>query len=453
MKTAGRGRFPLPAARCGKRKFLSQRGLTIKRILVVSDPAFPLSTTGFAMPCRAVIDGLMAAGFRVIHLARGSEYRDTDLPKEWDGKPIKIFGTPVDDLNGYHYLGYLLDVEANFDDVDCIVYIADPQSIRAWRTNVQARMIFANKPRPTVTYGPTEGGPLLKPESTCLAEIITTGGIVSTYTQFSADVMTRAIKKAMVPGKPCPDFQIRIIPHGVDHAPFRQFSPIQRADVRKRFGWTDKIVVMNVARNSGRKMWPSLFKAISLLGSKYPNLILYAHTAPFERFFLEGHNLSEIANNLDIDQRVIYPDRSLDPWHGVPFERLIAAYNAADIFVTPSGAEGWNLPVSEAAACGLPVICTTYSGMWEQARDYAIPLEPDGYTTHSNGSELAYVSPHQIADKIEQYAIMCPEKTKSYVTRGLEISKLRTWQLLKEGIVKMVKEAIGNLDPASTVMD
>lgn len=24
MKTAGRGRFPLPAARCGKRKFLSQ---------------------------------------------------------------------------------------------------------------------------------------------------------------------------------------------------------------------------------------------------------------------------------------------------------------------------------------------------------------------------------------------------------------------------------------------
>jgi len=33
-------------------------------------------------------------------------------------------------------------------------------------------------------------------------------------------------------------------------------------------------------------------------------------------------------------------------------------YQAADCYVSPYLAEGFNLPVLEAAACGLPVICT-----------------------------------------------------------------------------------------------
>jgi glycosyltransferase involved in cell wall biosynthesis len=33
-------------------------------------------------------------------------------------------------------------------------------------------------------------------------------------------------------------------------------------------------------------------------------------------------------------------------------------YQAADVYVSPYRAEGFNLPVLEAMACGLPVICT-----------------------------------------------------------------------------------------------
>jgi len=415
----------------------------MSRILVVSDPAYPLSTSGFSIPCRAAIDGLLAAGFDVLHMGRGARMDEENFPPEWIGKPVRVLQTPSDDINGYRYLQYVLETEGSFEPIDCIVFIADPESIRAWRTNVNARATNINRPMPTVMYGPTEGGPLQKPDSTCLAEIIACGGIVSTYTRFSEGVITLAIKRAMAKGEECPDFEVRIIPHGNDHANFRRLPAAERAALRKQFGWEDKIVVMNVARNAGRKMWPNLFKAIALLVKKYPNLILYAHTVPFEGYALGGHNLAELAANLGITNHVIYPDRIPDPWHGVPYERLIAAYNAADIFVTPSGAEGWNLPVGEAAACGLPVLCTSYSGMWEQAQDYAIPMEPDAWITHPSGAELAYIQPQQMADLIEHYAIACKDDTLPYIERGMQIAGKRTWQPVREGIAKMVIEVLG----------
>ncbi len=46
-------------------------------------------------------------------------------------------------------------------------------------------------------------------------------------------------------------------------------------------------------------------------------------------------------------------------------ESLIALYNYADAFVFPSRAEGWGLPLLEAAATGLPLISTFYSGHTE----------------------------------------------------------------------------------------
>lgn len=38
--------------------------------------------------------------------------------------------------------------------------------------------------------------------------------------------------------------------------------------------------------------------------------------------------------------------------------KMSALYQAADAYVSPYRAEGFNLPVLEAAACGVPVICT-----------------------------------------------------------------------------------------------
>jgi glycosyltransferase involved in cell wall biosynthesis len=55
-------------------------------------------------------------------------------------------------------------------------------------------------------------------------------------------------------------------------------------------------------------------------------------------------------------QRIVQNTRYI----GAPFSfrGMARLYQAADVFVSPYRAEGFNLPVLEAAACGLPVICT-----------------------------------------------------------------------------------------------
>jgi GT2 family glycosyltransferase len=46
----------------------------------------------------------------------------------------------------------------------------------------------------------------------------------------------------------------------------------------------------------------------------------------------------------------------------LPYHQLAALYRSADCFVVASRGEGWNLPLMEAMACGLPAIATDWGG-------------------------------------------------------------------------------------------
>ena len=53
-------------------------------------------------------------------------------------------------------------------------------------------------------------------------------------------------------------------------------------------------------------------------------------------------------------------------------------YNAANAYATASRGEGWNLPLCEAAACGLPVICGDNTSHGEVAGDLAFMFKSEG---------------------------------------------------------------------------
>jgi alpha-1,3-rhamnosyl/mannosyltransferase len=65
-------------------------------------------------------------------------------------------------------------------------------------------------------------------------------------------------------------------------------------------------------------------------------------------------------------------------WAGyVDGDRLVSEYQHADLFVLPSRYEGFGLPVLEAMACGVPVICSNTSSLPEVAGNAAIQVAPD----------------------------------------------------------------------------
>ena len=55
--------------------------------------------------------------------------------------------------------------------------------------------------------------------------------------------------------------------------------------------------------------------------------------------------------------------------NSMPYEELVEFYNEADVFVSPTRAEAFNLPCLEAMACGLPVLTTNFGGQLDYVNE------------------------------------------------------------------------------------
>ena len=87
-------------------------------------------------------------------------------------------------------------------------------------------------------------------------------------------------------------------------------------------------------------------------------------------------------------RRLIYTGGQLS------FARIAEFYQAADAYVSPYLAEGFNLPVLEAAACGLPVICTEGGPTDDFTRsDFALQIESKFMAVASDGETLFILAP------------------------------------------------------------
>ncbi len=174
-------------------------------------------------------------------------------------------------------------------------------------------------------------------------------------------------------------------------ANFEDFKPLNKEEVKAKYGLSGINLVGMVARNQIRKLFPDLFEAFRLFIDKAPKELadktfLHIHTG----FPDQGWDIPRLLKQHGLSHKVYFTyvcracgKVSIKKWHdyqlscqtckaeksvyftnpgfGVSKETLCDIYNLHDIYVQFSSLEGAGIPILEAAACGVPVCVVPFS--------------------------------------------------------------------------------------------
>lgn len=199
---------------------------------------------------------------------------------------------------------------------------------------------------------------------------------------------------------------IRVVPYGVDLARYTPplASPSTSGPLRLLF----------VGRINQRKGIKYLLQAMDLLRTRQVHLEI----------------CGRVVDGLDMFKP--YLDRvTLRP--SVSATELAAAYQAADLFVFPSVAEGFGQVLLESLASGLPILSTTHTAA------------PDLITDGEAGFIVDPRRPDLLAEKVE-WALTHREQLAGMRAAARHAATRFTWQHFRIGIADAMLEFAGELE-------
>lgn len=175
----------------------------------------------------------------------------------------------------------------------------------------------------------------------------------------------------------------------------------------KKHNLFNKKFVLAVSSMNPNKNFESIIKAIQLIKNENIEIVIAGGIDP--RVFIKNEKLPECVKHVGY----------------VSDEELRSLYEHASCFVFPSFYEGFGLPPLEAMTCGCPVIVSNVASLPEVCGDAALYCDP--------------YSPKDIADKIN---LMLNHKSlrEQFIHRGLERSKLFTWEKCAKEVLKFIEE-------------
>jgi len=164
-----------------------------------------------------------------------------------------------------------------------------------------------------------------------------------------------------------PREKIRVLYSGVEP----RFCPDVPPDARTRVQQLTrgKPYLLSVGTLQPRKNYVRLLHAFAhLLSSLQPPISDLQLVIAGGRGWMYAE-IFETAARLNLQERVVFAEFVAD-------DDLPALYAGARLFVYPSLYEGFGLPVIEAMACGVPVVCSNTSSLPEVAGDAALYFDP-----------------------------------------------------------------------------
>ncbi len=157
------------------------------------------------------------------------------------------------------------------------------------------------------------------------------------------------------------------------------FRPVDSAESRKKLGLDpDTRYILHLGVDKWRKNVAGAIRALELLRSRLPDT----------KLIRVGRN-SESTLRMIADLGLRDSVRSMQ---GISQEELVLLYNASDLLLFSSYYEGFGLPVLEAMACGLPVVCSNRTSLPEIAEGAAELVDPDNISQMANVMENVLTS-------------------------------------------------------------
>lgn len=154
--------------------------------------------------------------------------------------------------------------------------------------------------------------------------------------------------------------KVIIVPHGIDKDNFFPLDELIISQLRSSINLTnDSFCFLNLGSMTYNKGIDILIEAYAILFSKYPNIKIILK----DQNKLYGLKAEQIINDI-LKNKPILDSSALRESIIVISDNLTTSqmnslYNLVDCYISPYRAEGFNLPVLEAMACGCHVITTS----------------------------------------------------------------------------------------------
>ncbi|MBU0993559.1 MAG: glycosyltransferase family 4 protein [Proteobacteria bacterium] len=174
-----------------------------------------------------------------------------------------------------------------------------------------------------------------------------------------------------------PEDRIRVVPNGIDTTLFRPMPDIKREK--------NHLIVTNSADSALKGLY-YLLHAIHDLSLKRDIRLTVIGTPK------KNGGVEKLIQNLNIQNLITFTGR-------ISNDAFIQHYAKSSIAVVPSLYEGFGLPVGEAMACKVPVICTTGGALPEVAGNAAVLVPPADSGALSKAISYLLDNPEQ-AEKI-----------------------------------------------------
>ena len=166
-------------------------------------------------------------------------------------------------------------------------------------------------------------------------------------------------------GRPVP-----MIYHGVDTAtyhPVAFHSPIRfdgktlmtREGCKEAFGIPpERKVILRSDRLVERKFYDAFFRALPPIFEAVPEADVVVHCAPVDGSMSLYEEIARMPGQYHPRIRLT---NAHSTFRGLPAEGMAALMNAADVYLSTTGGEGFGLNLAEAMACGTPVVVTDWA--------------------------------------------------------------------------------------------